>query len=511
MKILFSFFLLLILCFETNAQIVLDKTSHDFGDLYAHSERFVDFYFKNTGSAKAYILRVEKQANTVYQISSSTILPDSSVVVRIQVSEKKKGSFSIQVPVYLSDRSNAVTLKLTGNIKELTPDLSALTDCPNFSRKPSDGNPTDFMLTVVTIDKNTKKLLDKSRVEILQSGLLIGDWRTDKEGKIQRKIPLGFTYFYASHEGYKPAEMGAYVNFKRNYIVVELEKEPEPIVELTETRLPEVKPPREVVNKPPREPKVIPPQAPEPVAVQKPVPMEIDIEIDNRKPDTPAKVRPPKNNKPDTPQQVNNPEPIPVVKPTEPNTEKVPKTYHVPSNIVFVLDVSWSMNKEERLELMKLALISLLEQLDDQDQVTVVTYGNNAEVIIPTTKGSNKDQIIELVSKIKGGGMTAGGQGIKLGYNMAIRGEIPNGNNQVIVITDGAFNKDSKDYERTVTRNSEKGYVLSVVGIKNKPEDVETMTQIAQLGKGRFIAIESIADARTKLFDEMQQASLRVD
>ena len=72
------------------SQIQPDKTIHELGDLYAHSERFVDFYFKNTGTAKAFILRVEKQPNTVYQISSSTILPDSTAVVRIQVSEKRK-------------------------------------------------------------------------------------------------------------------------------------------------------------------------------------------------------------------------------------------------------------------------------------------------------------------------------------------------------------------------------------------------------------------------------------
>ena len=167
------------------------------------------------------------------------------------------------------------------------------------------------------------------------------------------------------------------------------------------------------------------------------------------------------------------------------------------------------MNKEERLELMKLALISLMEQVGPDDQITVVTYGNNAEVIIPTTRGSQRDEIIERVSKIKGGGMTAGGKGIKLGYNMALRNEIPKGNNQIFVITDGAFIKVSQDYERTIKRNTEKGYVLSVVGIKNNPEDEEKMTEVATMGSGRFIAINSIGDARTKLYDEVKRASYR--
>jgi Ca-activated chloride channel family protein len=478
------------------SQIQPDKTSFDFGDIYAHSERFVDFYFKNEGAAKAFILRVEKQPNTVYQISSSTILPDSSAVIRIQIAEKKKGAFTIKIPVYLSDRNDAVVLKITGNIKELTQDLNSLTECPSFNRRPSDGNPTDFMLTVVTVDRETKKVLEKSKVEVIQQGRVIGDWRTDKEGKVQKKIPLGFTYFYASHEGYNPNELGAYVNFRRNYIVIELDREPEPEIMLVEEPVSVPKSPKESEEKPSSSPK------------QKPEPVEIEIEIVSNRPEKPTKAKDPKPMESETSKPTS-----PAVSeiPAQPATpqELIKSPYYVPSNIVFVLDVSWSMNKEERLELMKMALINLLEQVRPDDQITVVTYGNNAEVIIPTTKGSNREDIIERVTKIKGGGMTAGGKGIKLGYNMAIRNQIPEGNNQIFVITDGAFNKDSQDYERTITRNAEKGYVLSVVGIKNKPEDEEKMTEVATMGRGKFIAINSIGDARTKLYDEVKRASYR--
>lgn len=475
------------------SQIQPDKTSYDFGDIYAHSERFVDFYFKNTGTAKAFILRVEKQPNTVYQISSSTILPDSSVVVRIQIAEKKKGPFNINIPVYLSDRNDAVSLKITGNIKEITPDLTSLTDCPTFNRRPSDGNPSDFMLTVVTVDKQSKKVLEKSRVEIIQQGRVIGDWRTDRDGKVKKKIPLGFTYFYASHVGFMPSELSAYINFRRNYIVIELDRQTEPEVIIAQERTPAPTQTSQSEEKP----------------TPKPEPIEIEIEIDNKKPEKPAKTKDSRPMDRETPKPTSTPIPE-VVTPNESQQDLMITPYYVPSNIVFVLDVSWSMNKEDRLELMKLALISLLEQVRSDDQITVVSYGNNAEVIIPTTKGSNREDIIERVSNIKGGGMTAGGKGIKLGYNMAVRNEIPEGNNQIFVITDGAFNKDSQDYERTIKRNSEKGYVLSVVGIKINLGDEDKMTEVATMGQGRFIAIGSIADARTKLYDEVRRASYRV-
>jgi Ca-activated chloride channel family protein len=496
-KICLMRYLIFMLFFVLNhshlsAQIRVDKTFYDFGDLYAHSERYVDFYFKNLGADKAFILRVEKQTNTVYQISSSTILPDSTVVLRIQVSEKKKGPFSIQVPVYLSDRNEALVLKLRGNIKESSPDLNSLTDCPSFDRRPSDGNPTDFMLTVVTVDKQNQKVLDKSRVEVIQLGRVVGDWRTDSEGKIQKKVPPGFTYFYASREGYKPNELGAYVNFKRNYIILELEREPE-------TRLFKVED---------REFKTLEPKEIERTQRSNYEPVEIEIVINN--PEKPANTKVPKKKERKT--SVSTVEQNSSLRDTlltNPTVEQPKTQYYVPSNIVFVLDVSWSMNKEERLELMKLSLISLLEQVGPDDRVTVVTYGSSAEVIIPTTSGRKRDEIIDRVSRIKGGGMTAGGQGIKLGYNMAIRNQIIGGNNQIFVITDGAFNKDSQDYERTIIRNTKKGYVLSVVGIRSKPEDEEKMTEVARMGNGRFIAINSVSDARTKLYEELRRASYR--
>jgi Ca-activated chloride channel family protein len=478
---------------QTNlfGQIVVDKTHHDFGDIYAHNERFVDFYFKNTGSARAFILRVEKQENIVYQLSSSVIESDQSVVVRIQVAQKKKGPFTYKIPVYLSDRNEPVILKISGNIKELAPDLSTLTDCPTFNRRPYDGNPMDFMLTVVTVDKETKQVLEKSRVEVLQQGLTIGDWRTDKDGKVQKKIPLGFTYFYASREGYHPNELGAYVNFQRNYILIELERLPQP------TTIKE-DPFHQVLTQPSS-----PVHQPETGTV-KPEPEEIEWVI-GAEPTTPTKPTKPLKSKPEN---VSTPEPrldIPAL--TDIPKEDFNPEYFVPNNLVFVLDVSYSMNTADRMELMKLALIELMKYVRPEDKITVVSYGSNAQVLVPTTSGANKEEIIDKVSKIKAAGMTAGGAGIKLGYRMAQHAFIPGGNNQIIVITDGAFNKDSDDYERTIKRSAPKGYVLSVVGIKNKPEDEVKMAEVATLGKGRFIGINSISDARTKLIEEIRVAS----
>jgi Ca-activated chloride channel family protein len=207
----------------------------------------------------------------------------------------------------------------------------------------------DFMLTVVTVDKETKQVLEKSRVEVLQQGLTVGDWKTDKDGKVQKKIPLGFTYFYASKEGYKPNEMGAYVNFQRNYIVIELGRlpAPPPAVETPEVQIVQTTP------NPPVQPV---PTNPEPEEI------EWVIGVEPTKP-----VEPPQPEKP-----VVNPTPSPENQPEIPALADIPQEdfnpeYFVPNNIVFVLDVSASMNNENRLDLMKLALIELMKYVRPQD------------------------------------------------------------------------------------------------------------------------------------------------
>lgn len=497
-KILILLLLLQNLAF--GQQIAMDKTSYDFGDIYAHSERFVDFYFQNNGASNAYILRVEKSKNAVYELSSSSIAANQSSVLRLQVSIKQKGNFKIVVPVYLSDRNEPIDLVLTGHIKEVAPNNTTLTDCPNFSSRPSDGNPMDFMLTVVTIDKQSKQLLERSKIEIIQSGLPIAQWKTNKDGKAQGKIPLGFTYFYAAHENYLPTEMGAYVNFKRNYIVIELERTLAPKISEPETVVHIVSPPIVVTN---------PVESSETALGERPVkPAPIEIEWPIEKPEQPEKSKNPKINE----QEVVE---IPVSKPNATQTsdlESIPKDnfsplYFVPNNLVFVLDVSHSMSKEDRLELMKVSLIQLMEYVRPEDKITIVSYGNSAKVIVPTTSGTNKENIIQSVSKLSAAGMTAGGQGIRAAYSILSKEEIVGGNNQIIVITDGAFNKDSQDYEGTIKRLAKRGHILSVVGIKIAPLDEEKMTQVAKLGNGRLIGIESLSDARFKLIEEIRIAS----
>jgi Ca-activated chloride channel family protein len=466
--------LLLFITFFSNAQVSFEKTKYDFGDLEAYSERYVDIVIKNIGNKQEWILSVKKPMEVVYITSKQIIEKDSSVIVRLQVNPKEKGRFNYTVNIFTSDRGEATPIKLTGNLREVPQDnMSAFTSCPNFSEREGGRNPNNFDLTVVTIDKETRIELGHSAVTMIQNGQPLWSKYTDKKGKVKEDATLGLSYFYATHEGYLPAELGAYINFKRNYIVVELEKDlsvvPEPVVDtnIIATIEPEPEPEVEIV-------------------------IEIEDHIEELEPEIDSSFIA------DVP-----------ISFTDLDKDNFDDSYFKPVNVVFVLDVSSSMKQVDKIELMKYALFQLTDMLRPQDKIGIVTYANDARVLLKPTKGNLKEDIKKEVGALKAFGYTSGGSGIKLGYKEAKRSMITDGTNHVIVITDGAFNRNSDDYKRYVKKYKKKGINMSVVGIKNKDVDEDKMRAVAELGGGHFVGIQKLADAQNNLKQEIRRLTYR--
>ncbi len=109
------------------------------------------------------------------------------------------------------------------------------------------------------------------------------------------------------------------------------------------------------------------------------------------------------------------------------------------SNLVFLLDVSGSMNSPNKLPLLKKAFKMLVGQLDEQDRIAIVVYAGSAGLVLPSTPGSKKGRILNALDKLQAGGSTAGGAGIQLAYQVAKDNFIKAGNNRVILATDGDF------------------------------------------------------------------------
>ena len=183
------------------------------------------------------------------------------------------------------------------------------------------------------------------------------------------------------------------------------------------------------------------------------------------------------------------------------DTEDLP-----PSNLVFLLDVSGSMSSPDKLPLLKKAFALLAEQLRPQDRVAIVVYAGAAGLVLAPTPGDRRARILSAVERLQAGGSTAGGAGIALAYEVAREHFVEDGNNRVILATDGDFNVGaSSDAEmvRLIEKERESGIFLTVLGFGTGNLKDSKMEQIADHGNGNFHYVDGLLEARKVLVEEM--------
>jgi Ca-activated chloride channel homolog len=175
------------------------------------------------------------------------------------------------------------------------------------------------------------------------------------------------------------------------------------------------------------------------------------------------------------------------------------------SNMVFLVDVSGSMDEPNKLPLVQASMNILVDQLREKDKVAIVVYAGNAGLVLPSTSGVNKIKIKEAINNLEAGGSTAGGEGIKLAYKTAKENFITKGNNRIILATDGDFNVGiSSDDElvRLVEQERKSGVFLSVLGYGMGNYKDNKMQQLADKGNGNHSYIDNINEARKVLVNE---------
>ena len=177
-----------------------------------------------------------------------------------------------------------------------------------------------------------------------------------------------------------------------------------------------------------------------------------------------------------------------------------------PGNLVFLIDVSGSMDYPDKLPLLKNAFALLVGQLRDEDRVAIVVYAGAAGLVLPSTRGSRSEKILAAIEELHAGGSTAGGEGLALAYETAREHFVEGGNNRVILATDGDFNVGpSSDAEmvRLIERERESGVFLTVLGFGTGNLQDSKMEQIADHGNGNFHYIDGLLEARKVLVEEM--------
>ncbi|WP_022825635.1 vWA domain-containing protein [Hymenobacter norwichensis] len=178
-------------------------------------------------------------------------------------------------------------------------------------------------------------------------------------------------------------------------------------------------------------------------------------------------------------------------------TDKLP-----PANLVFLVDVSGSMMGDDRLPLVQAALRLLVKELRPQDKVALVVYAGAAGLVLPPTAGNKRSEILRAIDNLQAGGSTAGGAGLRLAYQVARDNFQKDGNNRVILATDGDFNvgEQSDDaMEHLIVQERESGVFLTVLGVGQGNYQDKKMELLADKGNGNYAYLDNLDEARRVL------------
>jgi len=184
----------------------------------------------------------------------------------------------------------------------------------------------------------------------------------------------------------------------------------------------------------------------------------------------------------------------------------LPATERPPANLVFLIDVSGSMDEPDKLPLVKQSLRLLVNELKETDSVAMVVYAGNAGTVLEPTSGKDKDKILAALDRLEAGGSTAGGEGVRQAYALAKQNYAKAKVNRVILATDGDFNvgiTDPKRLEDFVAHERDGGIYLTCLGFGGGNYNDVTMQSLAQAGNGNAAFIDTLNEARKVLVDEM--------
>jgi Ca-activated chloride channel family protein len=177
-----------------------------------------------------------------------------------------------------------------------------------------------------------------------------------------------------------------------------------------------------------------------------------------------------------------------------------------PANLVFLLDVSGSMNSPDKLPLVKSSLRMLAEQLSARDRISIVVYAGSSGLVLPSTPGDRRGEILAALDSLEAGGSTNGGAGIQLAYRVAVENFIRGGINRVILATDGDFNVGTTsegELTRLIEEKRKSGVFLSVLGFGTGNVKDATMETLADKGNGNYAYIDELQEARKVLGEQL--------
>ena len=451
------------------SQIQLSQTTFDLGELSLLNSDIVDFEVENISAENIFLLRIESEQSVGFQYPSKSFEAGEKEAIRIKLNPDKKGKIERKVRLYFSNNSLPIEITVKAMVKELP--KNNRTACPQFGSalKP----PTGKTQPVTKIQKFELFLYDSESKDKLA---LAAETAEAQELKATSTVVE------------TPTNTDKQSNSK-------IEKQPRP------TRNTTRKNPDDRRNSPSlgqilfgsadnkenAEVDVKVEEVKEAIETEEQVTQETSVIIKEQESEKKAKVE----------QQ----------RAAESNL--LDQSYK-PNNVVFLIDASTSMREEQKMDILKKAMIELLEPLREIDYITIVTYSGEANVVLPTSKGNVKAEIALQIENLKADGSTNAVKGIKKAIQVGKNNFLQDGNNQIFLASDGAFNigENNMSLRKKIKKTANEGLTITVLGIKNDNWTNKSLKELAELGDGDLIKIKSMRDAN-KVVQSMKKKALR--
>ncbi|NNC83076.1 MAG: VWA domain-containing protein [Flavobacteriales bacterium] len=441
---------------HAQGQITPSLEKLDFGEVDRGSDRLHEFVLVNENSQQVSLLRVQTKSS-IFDIRTDKreIPPRDSMTVRIKLNPVRTGNVRDELTIFFGKET--VRIPIRAEVKYV--DAADNLPCPDFDRT-DPGAGSDWSAYFKVIDRDTGKPLKKA--EIVLSGRaghqIIG--MTDASGIWESTLPIDFYDIQASRAGYAKYTMESYINRRNKDFILELMS-------------------GEMGS----------------VVVRRPGALDTEKEEEKE---------------PKAPEEETVKEELSETE-EEAMVEQHPEfslTEYRPNNVVFLVDISTSMRKQDRIELLKSSMIELAHMLRPQDIISIVTYATTTDVVLSGQAVKDSQEIEAIIAGLQAEGKTAGEAGLKQAYTILKRHYIEQGNNQVYIATDGAFDHGSDKVRKLVSKKANRGMRLSVLSIRASRWVDEKMQELAETGKGRHLSLQEDSD-RENLRELIKQQSKR--
>jgi len=434
-------------------KLVVEPSELDFGTVESAGSMRSYLVIRNSGDKPLFLLRADAPRDFEVYSSNKKVLPGDTVHLRFKYTPRQPGRFSESIGLLHNASQKPTNIRVKGELKNLLG--NNLAACVNFEPK-ADGSVANASIPllarhqVFVMDAKTGEKIQNASVSYISRLGREKAVRYLENGMAVNMVPIGPYAMVVSTPGYNDLMVEEYIPISGKVQTYLLTKAA-----------------------------VLPPPTPEkPIVDSLPVPSIVEVPKSTLAPANPGEL-----------------------------DEKL----YRPNNLIFLIDVSGSMKESDKLPLLKKALFTLLQPVRGIDKISIITYSDEARIVVPTTTGADKKRVYSIVDTLSAGGLTAGSKGLNEAYLLANESYIQQGNNQVILATDGAFSVSQKDRRmiEASAKDLSRPIVLSVVAFGNKENALDMLAGLSKLGGGSAMEVRKASQAENVLLDEIKKRSLK--